>query len=185
MPASNPAARWSPQVVALALTVAAATAFGGWQAAALASQRHDSRALHIGGATFTVTHVEQVNGLSDEDLGGATHGIQGFVADDQLMIRVTLTVSAGDRSASYQPQLLQAFRTGTKKVVPAAGGSLPGGELPAHARIEGVLSYLVPRDGAQYALRAVNGTEQVPLLRVSGPGDTPAPSIPHTHSQQK
>jgi hypothetical protein len=177
-----PAARWSPQLVAVALMVAAATAFGGWQAVNLSADRRDPRVLHVGGSTFTVTHVEQVNGLSDVDVGGMTHGIQGFVAGDQLMIRVSLTVSSGSKSVAYQPQLLQAFRTGAKQGVAPAGGSLPGGQLPAHARIEGVLSYLVPRDGAQFALRAVNGTEQVPLLRVSGPGGTPAPSHDTSHS---
>jgi hypothetical protein len=177
MPARPPAARWSPRVVGLAVLVLAATVFGGWQAVVLASQRHDPRALRIGGATYTVTHVEQVNGLSDVDVGGMTHGIQGFVADDQLMIRVSLTVSSGDAPASYQPQLLQAFRSGSRQGVAPAGGSLPGGKLPAHARIEGVLSYLVPRDGAQFALGVANGTQQVPLLRVSGPtGGTPAPA---------
>jgi hypothetical protein len=181
MSAPQPVTSWSRPVIVLALVLAAATAWGGWRAAMTSTDRHDPRTIHIGGATYTVTHVEQVTGLADVDLGGMTHGIQGLVSESQLMVQVSLTVSSGDSAASYQPQVLQAFPVGKSQGVSPAGGSLPPGKLPPNTRIEGKLSYLVPRDGATLALRAVDGSEEVPLLQVSnGTGPTSTPHTDHT-----
>ena len=45
------------------------------------------------------------------------------------------------------------------------GGSLGSGRLSPHGRLEGSLSYVVPRDGAQLVLRSEGSSDAVPLLR--------------------
>ena len=155
-----------------------AIAIGGWQAAQLAAARHHAVTLHAAGATYTITHVEQVTGLSDADLGGMSHGIQGLVGTDKMLIRVSLTVAAGDTATSYDPQTLTAVSTRSPAVIAPVGGSLTGGPLRAHARIEGSLSYVVPRDGARITLRIGNSSKTVPLVQTD---DAPAGADDHQH----
>src|SRR3954466_1453531 len=89
-----------------AIVCVLAVAAGGWQIAAQAAARHHTVTLHSAGATYTITHVEQVSGLTDADLGGMSHGIQGLVGVDKMLIRVSLSVAAGDATTTYDPQLL-------------------------------------------------------------------------------
>jgi hypothetical protein len=162
----------APVLCVLALTI------GAWQVAQLVAARHSAVTLHAAGATYTITHVEQVAGLSDADLGGMSHGIQGLVSTKQMLIRVSLTVSAGDTATSYDPQTLTAISTRSPAVITPAGGSLTGGPLRAHARIEGSLSYVVPRDGARITLRIGSSSKTVPLVQTD---DAPAGADDHQH----
>src|SRR5204862_43450 len=96
-------------------------------------------------------------------LGGMSHGIQGLVNEDQMLIRVSLTVSTGGSAATYDPRLLQVYGAGPVGVAPL-GGSLGRGRLSPHGRLEGSLSYVVPRDGAQLVLRSEGTSDAAPLL---------------------
>ena len=168
------------RVVMVALLVFAATALGGWRVAAMTAPKPDPMTLQMGGATFTVTHVEQVAGLTDADLGGMSHGVQSLVTNDKALVRVTLTVAAGDSGTSYDARGLQVFGARSGAAVLPSGGSLGHGRLVAHARIEGTLSFVVPRKGQQLTLRAPTGAAQVPLLEVDqAPGGAPGS---HNHS---
>ena len=97
-------ARWSARVVLLTGLLLAATLLGAWRVSgtsSASSDREDPVTLRLGEATVAVTHVERVTGLTADDLGGMTHGIQGLVPDDQTMLRVSLMLTAGSRAAAY------------------------------------------------------------------------------------
>jgi len=160
--------------IVLVLAVAA----GGWQIVVQAAARHHTLTLHSAGATYTITHVEQVTGLTDADLGGMSHGIQGLVGVNKMLIRVSLVVAAGDVATTYDPQLLTAVSSHSPAVIHPAGGSLTGGRLRAHSRIEGSLSYVVPRDGARITLRIGNQSTTVPLVQTD---DAPPGVDVHNH----
>ena len=177
------------RLVVLSTLVLGATAAGAWRVAAITSAEHDPMTLRVGHASYTVTHVEQVAGLSDADLGGMAHGVQSLVPQDKALIRVTVTVSADGTSTDYDARALQAFATGASVGVGPLGGSLAPGRLQAHGQIEGSLSYVVPRTTRQLVLRAGRLPRAVPLLRVeqgpavaghdhAGVTDTPSPHQP-------
>lgn len=150
----------------LSALVLGATALGGWPVAAITAAEHDPMTLRVGHAAFTVTHVEQVAGLTDADLGGMAHGVQSLVPQDKALIRVTVTVSAAGTSIDYDARALRAFATGSSVGVAPLSGSLAPGRLQAHGQIEGSLSYVVPRKTTRLVLRAGRLPRTVPLLQV-------------------
>ena len=156
---------WSLRIVLLASTILAAIVLVAVWAAGSLAQRPGPHALRVGDVVYTVTHVETVNGLTNADIGGMSHGIQGLVTNDQLLVRVSLTVSAGDKTASFDPTDLQVYGADDIGVAPL-GGSLTNGRLSAHSRIDGSLSYVVPRGGGRLQLRVGTNGASVPLLRV-------------------
>jgi len=155
-----------------------AVAAGGWQIAVQAAARHHTLTLRSSGATYTITHVEQVSGLTDAELGGMSHGIQGLVGVGQMLIRVSVTVTAGATPTTYDPQQLTAVSSRSPAVIHPAGGSLTGGPLRTHSHIEGSLSYVVPRDGARITLRIGNQSTTVPLVQTD---DAPPGADEHNH----
>jgi hypothetical protein len=154
------------RAVLLIVAVLVLTALGGWRAASMAAAKPDPSTLVVNGVSYTVAHVEQVKGLSSSELGGMAHGIQSLVTDDKAMVKVTLVVSAGDSPIQYDASMLRAFATGSSAEIVPAGGTLAPGRLSANARIEGSLSFVVPRNGAHLALRAPDTSREIPLLTV-------------------
>ena len=180
MTAAQPAAARTGRVVAMAALVALATVLGAWRVAALVAGPADPMTVTVGAVTYTVTHVEQVTGLTDADLGGMSHGVQSLVSDDKALVRVAVTVAAGDATTDYDATVLTAAVAGTPGGIVPVAGSLPvRGRLSAHAQLEGSLSYVVPRNGAHLVLRAGSGSREVPLVDVDDAGD-PTPDHDHT-----
>ena len=160
-------------------TLVAAAVFclaaGTWQVASTVAQSQDVRpqpgTIVVDGVSYRISHVEQVRGLADADLGGMSHGIQSLVTDDKTMVTVSLVVSAGRTATTYDAGVLRAV-TPTGSVVPV-GGTLSPGRLRANAHIEGSLSFVVARNGAQLRLRGPSPSPQLALLRVDrGPTRT-------------
>jgi hypothetical protein len=166
------------RAVALIVMVLVGTALGGWRAVSMAAPKPDPSTLVVNSVSYTVTHAEQVKGLSDADLGGMAHGVQSLVSDDKALITVTLVITAGDSPGSYDASMFRAFAAGSSVGVPPVGGTLAPGLLRTQAHIEGTLSFVVPRNGAQIALRAPNNSREVPLLQVD---DAPAGTAGHPH----
>lgn len=171
--------------VLVPVVVALATALGGWQVAQRPTTALAAGELRDGAAVYTVTHVELVSGLSDEELGGMSHGIQGLVTPEKVLVQVTVAVRAGGSRTGFDPGVLHASPDGAGAGIPPVGGTLSPGVLSAHAHTEGSLSYVVPRDGASWVLRAPGSARSVPLTDVdrAGPEDaahvhTPAAAGP-------
>ena len=160
----------------------------------MAATKPDPSTLVVKGISYTVIHAEQVKGLSDADLGGASHGIGNLVSSEKALVTVTLVVSGGDSPTSYDASVLRAFATGSSVGFSPAGGTLGPGRLGAHARIDGSLSFVVPRNGAQLVLRAPGDSREVPLLQVdvasagdhedpAGAGDHEEPTAAEEHPE--
>jgi hypothetical protein len=158
-----PSGNW---VAVLVLAVLAAAVLGGWRAARGPAPRPDAATLAVGNTSYTVTHVDQVKGLTDAELGGMAHGVQSLVSADKTLITVSLTVTAGDRATTVDPGVLSAVAVGSPLVFLPAGGTLATGHLSAHASVDGSVSFVVPRKSEKFVLRARGQTRSVPLLRV-------------------
>ena len=139
----------------------------------------DASTIRVGAVSYRVTGAEQVRGLTDADLSGMAHGIQGLVTAEKALVTVSVVVSAGDAPATYDPSQLQVAARGSDASVSAVGATIPGGALDAHASLEGAVSFVVPRDGSHLVLRAPGQSQGVDLLQV----DVTAPSGgDHVHS---
>jgi hypothetical protein len=157
----------------VALLVLGATALGARHVAAVV-HGSDASTLQVKGITYRVLSSEQVTGLTDADLGGMAHGVNSLVSKDRALVRVTLEVAATGKGARYDTSILRAF-AGDQKLT-LAPGSLGKGTLRRGGRIEGALSYVVPRNGAELRL-AAPGQGPIPLLRV----DIASPTDGHEH----
>ncbi|KRC89745.1 hypothetical protein ASE25_09345 [Terrabacter sp. Root85] len=162
------------RTIVLALLVAVGLVLGGWHTRAVLAGPPDPTVLTVGGVSFRVTGAEEVTGLSDADLGGMSHGVNGLVTSDKALVRVVLTVTAGDVDTTYDATALRAIASGQPSGAAPLAGSLPlRGRLAAHAHLEGSLSYVLPRDGSHVVLGAGPGTPRVPLLYMSTAGGSP------------
>ncbi len=105
----------------------------------------------LGHITYDVAHAEAVNGLTPQDLSGMGHGIQGLVADDQAIVRVSLVLHADSSGGSFDPGTLRLVAAGSNGQVAPVGGSLAPGHLGPNSTIEGAVAFVVPRSGADSA----------------------------------
>lgn len=139
---------------------------GGWRLAdSLTHEPGD--VVVVDGATYGVSHVEQVSGLTTEDLSGMSHGIQGLVTDGEALVRVRITVTApaGGGGVAYDPSRLLVFEPGSGPGHAPVGGSVASGHLAPGASVEGLLSYVLPRAGEEISL-GVPGGQRIPLTRI-------------------
>ncbi len=165
--------------IALIVAVLVGAALGGWRAASMAETKPDPSTLVVNGVSYTVTHAQQIQGLSDSALGGNSHGIQSLVTDDKALISVNLVITTGDSPSPYDPGVLRVFAAGSPAGVSPVGGILAPGHLKAKTRIEGFLSFVVPRKGGRFALGTSGDSREVPLVQVDL---APAGAGQHAHT---
>jgi hypothetical protein len=164
--------------VVLAALVLAAAAAGAWLVFARSQPQSDPMALRAGNVTYSVTHVERVTGLSDQDLSGMGHGIQGLVSANQALVRVTLRVDAGSNDTTYDPATLRLHDNRGGALTAPSGGSLAAARLGANGQIEGSVAFVVPRSGEHLTLQAEGAPDSVDI----GDVDVASPdSGTHSH----
>jgi hypothetical protein len=99
-------------------------------------------------------------------MSGMGHNIGGYVSDSQMMVRVSVVLSAGDHGTRFDAGWLRAYEDhGSKPILPT-GGSLGSGTLSAHAHVEGTVTFVVPRDGGHLVLKATGAPGSVDLTTV-------------------
>jgi hypothetical protein len=167
----------------LAAGLLVAAVVGGVRAADLASSLDNgSRSFEMAGASWRVTDVDEVVGVSKRDLmsgmGGMGHNIGGLVTDDQMMIKVSLAVTGGDHGTSFNAGWLRAYEAGSTTPILPTGGSLGSGALSAHAIVEGTVTFVVPRDGGHLVLRGRGTSHVVDLTTVD---QAPHGAYDHEH----
>ncbi len=174
------------RVALVALVVLGAATLGAWRVSGALASTPGSRSLAGGGMTVTVVDARSITGLSDHDLGGMAHGVQGLVTRGRALVQVSLVLRGGSRATHYDTTALEAVQAGSTTGVRPVGGTLARGTLAAHGRVEGTVSYVVPRNGAAFRLRLGHGGREIPLLRVgrAAPSSTEHPDHAddtHTH----
>jgi hypothetical protein len=174
MPMSTDRRRRSSIAAVGALLVVLTSALGAWRVAAVTAPKPDARTVVVGDLRYSVTQVEQVQGLTSEDLSGMTHGVQSLVTNANALVTVSVIVTAGDSAATVDPGVLRVAVAGSSTGTEPVGSTLQGGELRAHASVEGAVSFVVARNGTRLVLRALGAAREVPLLTVDVA--TPEPS---------
>ena len=145
-----------------------ATLLGGVRATSLmAHAGDDPGSLRIAGATWHVTDVEQVVGVAQRDLmSGMGHNISGYVPDDEMLVKVSVVINAGDHPAAFSADWLRAYEAGSRTPLSPAGGSLGSGDLRAHATVEGSVTFVVARDGGHLVLQGKGSSQTLDLTTI-------------------
>ena len=153
----------------LAAGLLVAVSLGGVRAVDLAATAgDDDQTFDIAGASWKVVDVEQVVGVAQRDLmNGMGHNIGSYVSDSQMMVRVAVTVSAGDHRSSFSAGWLKAYEDGSKTPIQPAGGSLGAGLLAPHATVEGTVTFVVPRDGGHLVLKGRGSSHVIDLTTIA------------------
>jgi hypothetical protein len=100
---------------------------------------------------ITVQSVETMGGLTSEELGGMTHGIQSLVTQDKAQIEVALTLTNRlDHEVAYTPATFAIIAGPGGTPIEPDNSTLPAGQIRPNASIETTLSFVVPRDGSQF-----------------------------------
>lgn len=127
----------------------------------------DAAPLSFGAMNVVAARVS--SGLTNQQLGGVTHGVSGLIdaRSSQLQVSIAMTnskyVAAHWTAADFR---LEAARSG-REFAPV-GGTDESGRLPPGSSLDLVLNYVVPRNGDHFTLRVRDGNKfvRVHLIQV-------------------
>ena len=151
--------------VALVFLVGAITALalvGGVlsiQAFASGEDAHHQDAVEIGKpiatsfGSITFGRVETLGGLTRQDLGGMTHGIQNAVLAGGAQVEVSiLVVNRGDEIVRVTPSQFSLAVEGEPDPATPSESSIRPVVLAAGASVEATLTFVVPQNGARMSV---------------------------------
>ena len=187
--------RYLPVLGLLALAIALA-AVGIFQAAATISDAVKDGASFVVGqsipmsyGSLTVDQVEKLDGLTNQDLAGVTHGIQNLVQSEKVQIQATLQfANRSTRPVAVSPDQFRLVGGGDQAEVGPSSGTLLTGSLPAHANMDVVLDFVTPRTNRPLWIEYRASAQAQPLRIAIGPADTnaadtpPVPESEHSHA---
>jgi hypothetical protein len=97
-------------------------------------------------------------GLTNQQLGGVTHGISGLIDARSSQLQVSISLTNSKYAAAHWTAAdfrLEAARSG-REFAPV-GGTDESGKLPPGSSLDLVLNYVVPRNGDHFTLRVRDG----------------------------
>jgi hypothetical protein len=186
----------SPPRIAAALlavvVIAALAVAGGWLAllALGASSGHGGLAAAVGDeistsfGTLTVERANTLDGLTAQDLGGVTHGINGLVLSDSAQEEVSvLLTNTGGSSVRVDPDQFRLVVSETGKALAPAGSTVRPMTLDPGASLGASLTFVVPRTGAEMSVRYTDPGNAAQVSVALGRLDqAPANADPGLHS---
>jgi hypothetical protein len=134
--------------------------------------------------TMTVESAETIGGLTSQDLGGVTHGIQNLVLSDKAQVEVAvLFANAGDAPVRVDPSQFRLVVEGTADPVEPTGSTIRSLQLAPGARLEASLTFVVPQSGARMTVDYVDpGNAAAITVPIGILGQAPAsPDNGHAH----
>jgi hypothetical protein len=139
--------------------------------------QHASRtAVQASFGDVTVAHVGRSAGVSDQALGGMSHGVPGLVHANQELVVVELQLAGRSGEHRFGATQFSLVADGGKPRG-AVAGTLGTGRLDEGTTIEGSLGFVVPR-GARSLVLQVTGGGDTQRLDLSGlPGAAPRRGI--------
>ena len=152
-----------PAVVALVAVVAALALGGAWLAITAFTAAHDDAGLppaaFVGAriatsyGSMTVVHVDNIGGLTPNDLGGVTHGIQNLVLSDSAQVEVSvLFANESTNAVRVSPAQFRLIVEGVAEPVEPTGSTIRPLLLQPGASLEAALTFVVPQTGAQMSV---------------------------------
>jgi len=98
--------------------------------------------------SMTFERVATIGGLTPEELGGVTHGIQGLVLTGQAQVEVSVRIAnRSDHRVAVVPDQFTLTVAGATAPVPMVGATIKPLRLEPGATVEATLTYVVPQSG--------------------------------------
>ena len=110
------------------------------------------QAVRAEGGVVEVTGVDQLTGLTAQDLSSANHGIQNLVAPEDAQVQVTLRMVNDGRKAITVSTEHIGLRIAGKAAIKSMSSTLPKGRLGAGLSLEGTFGFVAPRNGSTLQL---------------------------------
>jgi hypothetical protein len=130
--------------------------------------------IETGFGTMTVVGVERLGGLTGQDLGGMTHGVEGLVRSGDARVAVSvMLVNRGDRPVRFEPGQFRLLVEGASDpVVPSASTVRPMALAPG-ASVEASVSFVVPQTGGAISIRYADPAGPPVTVPAGRLGDAP------------
>lgn len=130
-----------------------------------------------------VVGIENLTGLTSQDLSGVTHGIQNLVPADQSQIQVTILLTNQlDSAVYYSPSQFRLLGQQNPDLLLPSGSTVSPGMLGPRASIEATLSFVAPRNGEKLWIRYDDPGGASPILVDAGRVDqAPADVLDDIH----
>ena len=152
-----------PAFVALVAVVAALALTGAWLAITAFTAGHDDAGLphatSVGErittsyGSFTVVHVENIGGLTSNDLAGVTHGIQNLVLSDSAQVETSvLFANESGNAVQVSPSQFRLVVEGTASPIEPTGSTIRPLLLQPGASLEASLTFVVKQTGARLSV---------------------------------
>ena len=131
--------------------------------------------------SIVVGTAQTLKGVSARNLGGMSHGINGYVPPDKAQVQVTVEITNRLRvPVAYAPDQF-TLRSGGATIRPTTASIRPATLLP-DAAVEATLIYVVPRTGQALRLAFKDPKRSTPFLVNLGRVDTAPPGTDdHSH----
>jgi len=134
--------------------------------------------------TVAIQQVELLGGLSAQDLGGMTHGVQNLVPPDKVQLQLSiLLTNSSPRPVLYA--LTDQFRLVSETGDDAEqlpGLAAPIGSLPGRSSLSAVLRFMAPRDSDDLFLEFRDPGEERPVrIHVVAGDRVPQSSLDNSH----
>ena len=133
--------------------------------------------------SIVVGTAQSLPGVPQKALGGASHGIGGYVAPNQVQVQVTVDISNRTRAPiPYSPSQFTLI-SGKGAPIKLTGSSIKPATLLPDAAVEATLIFVAPRNGQKLQLAFHDRGRVTPFLVDLGRVDTaPKGTDDHTHS---
>lgn len=134
-----------------------------------------------------VEYVEKIKGLRAKELAGMTHGVQGLVKADKMLVRANVTLTnLTTEPLKYSPTQFRMLIGKDRKPVNELRASFQPGALQPDAAIEGQLSFVAPRNGTRLWLAFDDPGRSKPILIDLGrTGKTPPGALKGFHHSRR
>jgi hypothetical protein len=131
-----------------------------------------------------VDYVEHVNGVSDEDMGGAMPSMPGMVhADSEEVIAYVTLANNTRRALEVRPDEFLLYTDSSDTPIPGSGTPLGTGDVQPRSVMETSFRFVIPRDQAHLWLEYRDpGSASWPRIALGTAQEAPADGqATHTH----
>lgn len=132
--------------------------------------------------SIVVGTAQNLPGVPPKALGGASHGIGGYVGPKETQVQVTVVITNRTRNPiPYSPSQF-SLRSGGADPIAVTKASIKPATLLPDAAVEATLIFVAPRNGQKLSLAFQDRGRTAPFLIDIGHVDTtPKGTDDHTH----
>jgi hypothetical protein len=153
------------------------------------AHHHDDEAQSVGTGeaidtsfgSIVVENVDMLDGLTDEELGGMSHGIADYVAEDRALVSVAvLIVNESGHPVRVAPGDFALFADGSSEPIAPTSSTIQPLTLQPESSVDSTVTFAVPRSGAEVSFGYADPDGSVVLVP-AGQLDQAPPDSPTDH----